>query len=149
MIMQVLLIQNVAKLGLRGEVKNVADGYARNFLFPKKLAKPATDSLVDQVKKQKIQKNLQKEQNRSLLESSIAKFRETIVFSRPAMGNTLFGSVSAKDIVHELKAKGIEITEKNLDLPHPLKRTGTVVIPIVMDGKKKGEITVDVQVAKH
>lgn len=146
--MQVLLIQNVTKLGLRGEIKNVSDGYARNFLFPKKMAKPATNSLIDQVKKYKIEQGLQKDRKRSILESSIAGFRETLVFMRPATGDTLFGSVSAKDIVYALKTKGVDITEKNIGMDHPLKHLGKISVPIIIDGGKRGEITVDVQPTK-
>lgn len=141
--MKVLLLQNVAKLGMKGEVKNVSDGYARNFLFPKKLAKPATSEMALHVAQTIKEKGEKKKQQISQLESSIRAFSEVLTFSRPAGGETLFGSISAKDISAELNVLGIPVTEKNVDLPHPIKHLGQHQVEIILNGKKVREISVE------
>lgn len=143
--MKVLLLQDVPKTGKRGEVKNVSDGYARNFLFPKKLAKPATDALAHAVERQVENKKKAKENALSSLESAIKNFSETLVFERGANGETLFGSVTAKDIAEALAKKGVRVTEKNIDLKHPLKQLGSVSVSVSVGGKKTGNIPVEIR----
>lgn len=143
--MKVLLLQDVPKLGRKSEVKNTSDGYARNFLFPKKLAIPATTRLAEQVSAQKAQEESQKKLHRSSLESSIRAFSEVLIFERPSTGNTLFGSVGVKDVVEALKTRGITLTEKNVDFTHPIKQLGKISVPIVLNGKKVGDIKVEIR----
>lgn len=143
--MQVILLRDVAKTGKKGEVKNVSDGYARNFLFPQKWARPATDALARAVVQQAEKKKKNKESALSSLESAVRAFSETLVFTRGANGETLFGSVTAKDITQALAQKGIRITEKNVDLEHPLKQTGRFSVPLVLNGKKIRNISVEIR----
>ncbi len=142
--MKVFLLQNVPKLGMKGEIKNVSDGYFRNFLSPKKMAQPATEALIKKVGEQKVKKQSSKTETFSLLQKSLATLVESIVFARPATGDTLFGSVSAKDIAEELTQKNITVTEKNIDLEHPIKHLGTVSVPISLSGKKAGQVKVEI-----
>lgn len=146
--MQVFLLQDVAKLGVRGEVKNVSDGYARNFLFPRKLARPATETLVMETRRQEAQKEFQKKQKANFLRSALATFHETLFFERSATGHVLFGSINAKEIAGALQEKGLDVSEKNIDLPHPLKNIGVTVVSIVYDGKKVNDIQVDIRASK-
>lgn len=142
--MQVFLLQTVPKLGQKGEVKNVSDGYARNFLFPKKWAQPATESLIRTASEQKVKKQSSKTEALSVLQKSLTTLTEALVFKRPATGETLFGSVSAKDIAQTLSEKGIPVSEKNIDLSHPLKHLGKTIVSIVLSGKKVGQVVVEI-----
>jgi large subunit ribosomal protein L9 len=142
--MKIFLLQNVAKLGLRGEVKEVSDGYARNFLFPQNLAKPASEAMALHIAKTAKEKGEKKKQRASQVESAIREFSQILTFSRPAGGETLFGSVSAKDISAELSKLGLSVTEKNIDLPHPIKHLGQHQVGIVLNGKRVKEVAVRV-----
>lgn len=123
--MKVILLQNVKNLGKVGDVKEVSDGYARNFLFQRKLAEMATDSGIKNVEilKSKMaaaeQADLEKVQQ--LAES--LQGREIVILAKEKDGK-LFGSINAKTISKELKKENIDINEKMIILAEPIKEVG-------------------------
>lgn len=130
--MQIILLENVKNLGKKGELKNVSDGYARNFLFAKKLAEVATKEAVVRVE------SLQKKEKMTELENSektkkLASELKDELIEIKAKGKEegkLFGSISAKDIVRELGALGFEIPEKSVMLENHIKEIGEYEIKI-------------------
>ncbi len=125
--MKVILLSDVKALGKKGTVKEVADGYARNFLFPKNLAIPATPANLK--KWETEQAHL--EQKEALEEAEAKRIAAqidglTLKFPRKAgEGGKLFGSITGKDIVEELQKKtGIEIDKKQLNPSEPIKAMG-------------------------
>ncbi|NLI70498.1 MAG: 50S ribosomal protein L9 [Firmicutes bacterium] len=125
--MKVILIEDVDRLGRKGDVKNVADGYARNFLLPRKLAHEATPARLKEAEKwqeQRRQKDAREEKiAREMAESLDNK---EIIFKRPAgKEGKLFGSVTASDIASLLEEEGFKTDKRNIEIEEPLKRIGT------------------------
>jgi large subunit ribosomal protein L9 len=122
--MRIVLLSDVKNIGKKGDVKEVADGFARNFLFPKKLAEIATELAVEKVQKEKekqteeAQKDLEKTQK---LADKLGG-KEIIIFAKAKDGK-LFGSITAKNIIKELKKEKIDISEKSIILT-PVKELG-------------------------
>lgn len=148
--MKVILLEDVKKLGKKGELINASDGYARNFLFPKKLAVEATNTALNDMKlKQESEKRRQAE----LLEESkvlAAKIKDSVVTIKVKAGDggRIFGSVSTKEITKAVKDQlGLALDKKKMQLKDPIKALGTHIIPIKLNAKVKTELTVKVQEA--
>lgn len=148
--MKVILLEDVKKLGKKGELINASDGYARNFLFPKKLAVEATKSSMNDLKlKQESDKRRQEEllaQAKELAEK--IKGSSIVIKVKAGDGGRIFGSVSTKEITKAAKEQlGFDIDKKKMQLKDPIKALGTHIIPIKLNGKVKTELTVKVQEA--
>jgi large subunit ribosomal protein L9 len=130
--MEVILKEDVNKLGHRGDVVKVADGYGRNYLLPGKLAIEATaanKAVIEQMKGSAIRK-LAKEKIES---EELSKKLEAVelVFERKVGENEhLFGSVTSGDIAHQLEQKGYTIDRRKISLEEPLKTLGEFHVPI-------------------
>ena len=130
--MEVILKEDVNKLGHRGDVVKVADGYGRNYLLPGKLAIEATaanKAVIEQMKGSAIRK-LAKEKVES---EELSKQLESVelVFARKVGENDhLFGSVTSGDIAHQLEEKGYTIDRRKISLEEPLKSLGEFHVPI-------------------
>ncbi|MGB9592754.1 MAG: 50S ribosomal protein L9 [Anaerolineae bacterium] len=125
--MQVLLLKDVPNLGKAGTVKNVADGYARNFLFPKKLAVPATPEAMKQaeaIRKAALRKQQRMEEEAEALAKELEAVSLTFKAKAGESGK-LYGSVTAAHIAEALSAKmGMEFDKRKIDLEEPLKELG-------------------------
>jgi large subunit ribosomal protein L9 len=124
--MEVILKQDVDKLGTTGQVVKVAAGYARNFLVPRGFAVPATASnkkIIDQVR----QASLRKEAKSAADAAELAKSMANVVIAirmKAGENDQLFGSVTAQDIADQLAAKGFSIDRKKVMLDHPIRSIG-------------------------
>ena len=129
--MEVLLIENVANLGVRGDVVNVKDGYARNFLLPRKKALPVTAGNKRQIELEK--ERAQKLRAKELAEAQDLKTRleavSLAVTKKAGENGHLFGSVTNADVAEMLKAKGFEVEKQAISLPH-VKELGSFVVEI-------------------
>ena len=123
--MKVILLQDVRGLGRKGEIKEAAEGYARNFLLARKLAEIATESSikrVESIKKTQVEKNkAEMEKNRELASQLKDK---TFTISVKTKNDKLFGSIHAKDVADVLKKENIVVVEKAIVLPGQIKTTG-------------------------
>lgn len=125
--MKVILLSDVKTLGKKGTIKEVADGYARNLLFPKKLAVPATPANLKKWEAEQARLELKEAQEEAEAKKIAAKIEAlTLKFPRKTgEGGKLFGSITNKDIVEELQKKtGIEIDKKQLNPSDPIKAVG-------------------------
>ena len=142
--MEVILKEDVAKLGARGEVVNVAEGYGRNYLLPKKLAVEATKankSVIEQMKASSVRKVIKEKGDAELLAKQFEGV--SLHFIRKAgEHDTLFGSVTSADIAHELEGRGFNVDRRKIDLEQPLKQLGEFSVPI----KLHKEVTVQIKV---
>lgn len=130
--MEVILIENIDKLGSRGQIVKVADGYGRNHLLPKKLAIAATVQNRKWVDQQR-QKFLKQEAKERADAEDHAKLMEEVrlVFKRKTGEHgALFGSVTAIDIAEQLAAQGYNIDRRKIHLPSPLKSIGEHSVPV-------------------
>ncbi len=129
--MEVLLIENVSNLGVRGDVVNVKDGYARNFLLPRKKALPVTAGNKRQIELEK-ERNLKLRAKELSEAQSLKEKLEAVsltVARKTGEHGHLFGSVTNGDVAEMLKAKGFEIEKQSISLPH-VKDLGTYVVEI-------------------
>ncbi|HJP66835.1 MAG TPA: 50S ribosomal protein L9 [Actinomycetota bacterium] len=145
--MKIILQKEVEKLGVPGDVVHVADGYARNYLIPRKLAVPATRGGVrhaeslKQAHQARTQKALQEAQE------TADKLRSTTVRIRGKAGEDgrLFGSVTAAKAADEIsKAAGVEVDRRHLDLSEPIRSVGTHEVVVHLHPEVDAAITVEV-----
>lgn len=124
--MQIILQEDIEKLGARGEVVSVKEGYARNFLLPRKLALEASPGNLKRLEKIRttLAKRTSTERDQAQKQADLLK-DVTLTFSRKAGENDqLFGSVTAGDIAEALAAQGFEIDKRRLELAEPIKVVG-------------------------
>ena len=141
---QAILLQPVEQLGERGDVVDVADGYLRNFLVPRKLAQPATSaSLADAARRAEAAEKAAAEQTERA-EENAALLRKTVLTISHQAGDDgrLFGAVTAQEIVDAVKAaRGVKLDKRKVHLAEPIKTTGTHMVSVeVADG-----VTADVK----
>ena len=131
--MKVILLSELKGLGKRGEVKNVADGYALNYLLPHKLAVKATEFKIAALK-EKAQRTAEKKTKHQIeVEKLMIKLKNSKleIKAKVAESGKLFASITAKDIIKELKEKKkIEINKKNIQLAKPIKELGEYQVEI-------------------
>ncbi len=132
--MRIVLLEDIKNIGAKGDIKEVSDGYARNFLLPKKMAAPATESAVKlalSVKSKQLEmEKVEQEKTKEL--AKIIAGKKIVIEAKEKKGK-LFGSITAKNIAQELKKEKIEIPEKFITLESPLKETGEYEIKIRLD----------------
>ena len=142
--MEVILKEDIATLGNRGDVVKVAEGYGRNYLLPKKLALQATaqnKAVIEQMKSSAARRSASE---KALAEGVAAQLAPVeLTFTRKTGENGhLFGSVTSADIAHELEAKGFDVDRRKIQLAEPLKALGEVTVAI----KLHREVTAQVKV---
>jgi large subunit ribosomal protein L9 len=144
--MEVILREDIDNLGSRGEVVKVAPGYARNFLLPKRMAVPATDSNRKIVEQEK-QAHLRKEAKLAGEAQELGKLLTavSITIARKA-GETdqLFGSVTASDIADALAAQKFSVERRRIQLDEPIRTLGEHKVPVRLHREVTVEITVNV-----
>ena len=130
--MEVILREHVENLGNRGEVVKVANGYARNYLLPRKLALPVSPANLKIVERQRKIAEVKEQAERSAAEAySIRLTHVDIVITRRVGENgALYGSVTAADIADDLPAQGFEVDKRKITLDEPLKQLGEFTVPI-------------------
>jgi len=144
--MEVILREHVDHLGERGEVVKVADGYARNYLLPRKLALPATQGNRKHVERERKIVEARESQEKGQAEAMAARLAEVDITIARRVGDTeqLYGSVTAADIVDYLKEKGFEVDRRKLILPEPIKAIGDHDVPLKLHRQVAVPLTVHV-----
>src|SRR5271169_830094 len=141
--MEVILKEDVNKLGHRGDVVKVAEGYGRNYLIPQKLAIEATAAnraVVEQMKAASVRKSAKEKGSAEAFGQQLNGV--VLEFTRKSgEHDQLFGSVTSSDIAHALEAKGFTIDRRKIDLDVPLKTVGEFNVPV----KLHREVTVNVK----
>jgi len=147
--MKVVLLKNVDRLGQKGEVKNVANGYATNFLFPQKLATRATEKVVSAVQAEVKSKQKAKKQTAVSAKELANKLRAiTLNFSEKAdQSGTFFASITKEKVAKALEAKNLFIKPKQIKLDQPIKKAGQYKVDINVDSGVKSEVAIHVQSA--
>jgi large subunit ribosomal protein L9 len=142
--MEVILREHVDNLGKRGEIVKVADGYARNYLLPRKLALPATDGNRKHVERERKIVEARESQEKAQAEALAARLAAVDITIARRVGETdqLYGSVTSADIADFLKEKGFELDRRKLILPEPIKAIGDHEVPL----KLHREVTVPLKV---
>jgi large subunit ribosomal protein L9 len=130
--MEVILRDHVDNLGRRGEIVKVADGYARNYLLPRKLALVATEGNKKQVERERAKFEAREAEERKVVEAVAARLAtvEIVIARRVGETDALYGSVTAADIAEALAAKGFDVDRRKIQLGDPIKKVGDVEVPV-------------------
>jgi large subunit ribosomal protein L9 len=145
--MRVILTNDVSGVGRAGDIKEVSDGYARNFLIGRNLALPATQTHVDKLQKEK------KEHGEKLARQEIRLQKlqkeingKSILIKQKANGVKLFAGVHEEDIIDEIKAKfGVELLPKQVLIPKPIKLIGSHQVELKLTNRHNAAIIVIVE----
>jgi large subunit ribosomal protein L9 len=144
--MEVILREDIDKLGARGQIVKVAAGYARNYLLPKKLAVPASEAnkkVVEQERLAHLRREAKEKSSAQDLSGMLTGV--TVTFAQKAgEQEQLFGSVTSKDIAEALEQQGYHIDRRKIHLDEPIKQLGEYKVPIRLHREVASEITVRV-----
>ncbi len=146
--MKVVLLSDIKGTGKKDDIVEVSDGYARNFLFPRGLAREATSIAVNEIKGKNSAK-----QHRADLELAAAREtaekingRKLVIRAKAGAGDRLFGSVTAKEIADEIKrTTGCEVDKRKIQLEHDIKAFGTYTAAVKIYRGVDAEVTVEVR----
>ncbi|HTD22717.1 MAG TPA: 50S ribosomal protein L9 [Terriglobales bacterium] len=130
--MEVILKEDVQKLGHRGDVVKVADGYGRNFLLPRKLAieaTPANRAVIEQMKAAAVRRSVKEKSDAEALAKQFATVHLTFL-RKVGERDHLFGSVTSADIAQEMEARGFNLDRRKIQLEEPLKTLGDFDVQI-------------------
>lgn len=144
--MQVILLEDVKALGKKGQVVNVNDGYARNFILPKKLGIEASSKNMNDLKLQKAnEEKIKKEQLEQAKEQAKKIEAASVTVSiKSGEGGKIFGSVSTKEIAAAAEKSGLVIDKKKMQLDEPIKSLGTHIVQVKLHKDVTAKLTVKV-----
>jgi large subunit ribosomal protein L9 len=142
--MKVILLEDIDKIGKKYDTKEVADGYARNFLIPKKLVKPATKEMEEWAKLQKevLEKKAEEELKKAQGLASLLDGQEVMITMKIGPEGQLFESVTAQKIAEKLKEMGFEVKKNQIDLAEPIKEVGEYPIKVKFDHNLETQVQV-------
>jgi large subunit ribosomal protein L9 len=150
MAIEVILREHVDHLGRRGEIVKVADGYARNYLFPRRLALAVTDENKRQIERERARAEA-READEAREARTLADRVEAAAITiarRVGENQTLYGSVTSADIAEALAARGVEVDRRKIQLPEPLKALGDHTVPVKLHREVVANVRVSVTAAE-
>ena len=144
--MEVILREHVDNLGRRGEIVKVADGYARNYLLPRKLALVVTAGNKQRIERERAKFDAQEAEEKKVAEAMAARLNGLELEIARKVGETeaLYGSVTTSDIAEALAAKSFEVDRRKLVLQEPIKRLGSFDVPVRLQRDVTATIKVNV-----
>ena len=142
--MQVILLQDVKALGKEGDTVKVKDGYARNFLLPKKLAMPSTPGAIKILEAKKKKREQELEKQKDTAEELAKKISEvSLTISMEAgVEDALFGTVTSDMIFHALQQEGINVDKKSITIPEPIKKLGVYNVEVKLHPEVKANLRI-------
>ncbi|MCS7233017.1 MAG: 50S ribosomal protein L9 [Synergistetes bacterium] len=146
--MKVVLFEDIPKLGKKGDVVNVKDGYARNFLIPKGLAVVATEGEISRLREEVLKKKEKEERKKkALLEiREVINGKEVVLKAKAGAKGKLFGSITSGEIAEAIrKSFGIEIDKKVLELSSPIKEIGEHLVKLKLGMGVEADVKVKVE----
>jgi large subunit ribosomal protein L9 len=144
--MKIILLEDVTKVGRRGEVRDVSDGYARNFLIPKKLALGATAGNLKTLEHIKKQANAKADRAKADAEAVRAQI-EALAYEERRQASEegkLFGSVTSQDLVDFLAQHGVKVERRRVQLDEPIKTLGETSVPVRLHAEVTAQLRVSV-----
>ena len=146
--MKVILLKDVKGTGKKNEVKEVSDGYARNYLLPKKLAVPADNTNIKELKEQNKSAEIkaQKEYEAAVELGKKMEELNVVIYAKAGDGGRLFGSITSKDIAEQIKKQhNIEVDKRKITLDEPIRVLGSRFVDIKIHQKVTTRLRVDVK----
>src|SRR5688572_24293106 len=149
--MEVILREHIDKLGSRGDVVKVADGYARNYLLPRKLALAVTEGNKRQIERERKIADVREAEEKQQAEAMAQRLEqaEIEIARRVGENNILYGSVTSADIAQALEAKGFQVDKRKITLAEPLKAIGEVTVPLKIHRDVTAQLKVRVVPETH
>ncbi|TMV47991.1 50S ribosomal protein L9 [Paenibacillus mesophilus] len=144
--MKVIFLKDVKGQGKKGEVKDLSEGYVRNFLLPKGLVAAASEGNVKQLEHQKQSEAKRKDKEKADAQELAAKLGEMIVVikSKAGEGGRLFGSITSKQIAEELEKKGIHLDKRKIEMNDAIRSLGTTTVKVKLYPEVTAELRVQV-----
>jgi large subunit ribosomal protein L9 len=144
--MEVILRDHVENVGERGQVVKVADGYARNFLLPRKLALPATPGNRKQVERERVKVDAREAVEKDAAQAIAGRMAgvEAVISRRVGETEVLYGSVTTADIAEALAKQGIETDKRKIGLREPIKKLGEYTVPVKLHREVVVQLSVKV-----
>ena len=145
--MKVILLEDVKSLGKKGEIVNVSDGYARNFVLPKKLGVEANAKNMNDLKLQRANADKVAQQQLEAAQelAKVLETKEVVLTMKSGVGGRAFGSVSSKEIAQAAKEQcGLELDKKKIQLPEAIKALGVYEVGVKLHTKVLGKLKVKV-----
>ena len=143
--MKAVLLKDVSSLGKKGDIVNVSDGYARNFLFPKKLAVEAGAQVMSELKSRDEAKKYPIEVDTENAKLAATKLEGVVVKIKAQAGadGKLYGAVTSKDVAEQLAAQhGIEVDKRKISIPEPIKAFGAYSLDVKLYSDVSGKINI-------
>ena len=131
--MKVILLQDVKDIGKRDDIVNVSDGYARNFLFPRKWAMEATENAVKVVERKREAERRKEAEARAAAEETAAKLKNKVVILKVKCGEKgrLYGSVTAQEVADAIKAGyGVDVDKRKVEIKDPVRQLGDYEVTV-------------------
>lgn len=144
--MKVIFLQDVKGQGKKGEIKNVSEGYAQNFLLPKGLVRPATEGNVKTLEQQTASELKRKEQEKEAAIALGKKLEEMTVQlkAKAGEGGRLFGAITSKQVAEALEKAGVKIDKRKIELNEPIRTLGVTQVPVKLHPEVKSSFKVQV-----
>jgi large subunit ribosomal protein L9 len=144
--MEVILREHVDNLGRRGDVVKVAEGYARNYLLPRKLALAVTEANKRQIERERAAAEARELEEKTQAEAVAQRLtqNEISIARRVGENDTLYGSVTSADIAQALQGKGFDVDKRRIQLPEPIKALGESTVPVKLHREVVAQLVVKV-----
>lgn len=144
--MKVIFIKDMKGQGKKGEVKEVSEGYAANFLFPRGVARPATDGNMKTLEQQHAseQKRKQQEKEEAVALGKQLEEMTVAVKAKSGEGGRLFGAITSKQIAETLAAQNIKIDKRKIELSEPIRHLGVTQVPVKLHPEVKATLKVQI-----
>ncbi|MFF2889225.1 50S ribosomal protein L9 [Paenibacillus sp. NPDC057967] len=142
--MKVIFLQDVKGQGKKGQVKDLSEGYVRNFLLPKGLAKLASDGNLKTLEVQTASEEKRKQKEKEDAQELGKRLEEMtiVVKAKAGEGGRLFGAITSKQIAEALAAKGVKIDKRKIELDEPIRTLGVTQVPVKLHPDVKAKLNV-------
>ncbi|WP_127575743.1 50S ribosomal protein L9 [Paenibacillus barengoltzii] len=144
--MKVIFLQDVKGQGKKGEIKNVSEGYAQNFLIPRGLVRPATEGNVKTLEQQKAaeQKRKQKEKEEAIELGKKLEEMTVQLKAKAGEGGRLFGAITSKQVAEALEKAGMKLDKRKIEMHEPIRTLGVTQVPVKLHPEVKSTLKVQV-----
>ncbi|UPK43997.1 MULTISPECIES: 50S ribosomal protein L9 [Paenibacillus] len=144
--MKVIFIKDMKGQGKKGQVKEVSEGYAQNFLLPRGIARPATDGNMKTLDNQKAAEDRRKQEEKAEAEALAKKLEAEVteLKAKSGEGGRLFGAITTKQIAEALAAKGLKVDKRKIELDEPIRTLGVTQVTVKVHPEVKATLKVQV-----